>query len=147
MKKGEFGKRIVLTAVALGWLLFFSAGAVRADELSDLKQQMETTTKMLQEMHERMAQLEARQKLKEQSMAEQIDAVVKKTEDIENVAALIEPSIRTAQNLDQAIRDNARGTSVQLKKTPLIQKMIKEKKIECRAAYYHIGSGKVDILD
>ena len=86
MKKGEVGKRIVLTAVALGWLLFFSAGAVRADELSDLKQQIEAATKMMQEMQERMAQLEARQKLREQSMAEQIDAVVKKTEEIEKKA-------------------------------------------------------------
>jgi carbonic anhydrase len=73
--------------------------------------------------------------------------LAKKTEDIENVAALIEPSIRSAKTLDQAIVDNARGTSAQLKRTPLIQKMIKEKKLECRAAYYHIGSGKVDILD
>lgn len=41
---------------------------------------------MMQEMQERMAQLEARQKLREQSMAEQIDAVVKKTEEIEKKA-------------------------------------------------------------
>jgi hypothetical protein len=86
MKKGEFGKRIVLTAVALGLLLFFSAGAVRADELSDLKQQIEAATKMMQEMQERMAQFEARQKIKEQSLTERLDNVEKKTVEIEKAA-------------------------------------------------------------
>lgn len=86
MKERAIEKRIVPAAAVVVLLLLFSAGAARADELSDLKQQMDTTTKMLQEMQERMAQLEARQRLKEQSMAEQIEAVVKKTEDIEKAA-------------------------------------------------------------
>ncbi len=86
MKKGEVGKRIVPAAVGLGLLLFFSAGAVRADELSDLKQQMEAATKMMQEMQERMAQLEARQKIKEQSLTERLDNVEKKTVEIEKAA-------------------------------------------------------------
>ncbi len=86
MKKGEIGKRIVLTAVALGVLLLFPAGAAQADELSELKQQMDATTQLLQQMQERIAQLEARQRLKEQSLTEQIEAVVKKTEEIEKAA-------------------------------------------------------------
>ncbi|HLB73330.1 MAG TPA: hypothetical protein VJJ98_04885, partial [Sedimentisphaerales bacterium] len=63
MKKEEIKRRIVPAAAAFVLLLLFSARAAQADELSDLKQQMDTTMKLLQEMQERITQLEARQTL------------------------------------------------------------------------------------
>lgn len=85
MKKGEVGKGILLTAVMFGLLLLCSAqvGAQEADELTQLKQQMEQTNKLLQQMQERLIQLEARQKLKERSINERIDTVEQKTVAIE----------------------------------------------------------------
>jgi hypothetical protein len=44
---------------------------------------MEQTTRLLQQMQERLIQLEARQKIKERSLAERIDTVEKKTVEIE----------------------------------------------------------------
>ena len=86
MKKEEIKRRIVPAAAAFVLLLLFSARAAQADELSDLKQQMDTTMKLLQEMQERITQLEARQTLKEKSLTEQIEAIAKKTEEIEKAA-------------------------------------------------------------
>jgi hypothetical protein len=86
MVKGEALKRIIFMFAAFGLLLLFSGGTARADELSDLKQQMEDMTKTLQQMQERIAQLESRQKLKERSLDEKIEAVSKKTEEIEKAA-------------------------------------------------------------
>ena len=75
MKKGQVARTILLMSFALGLLL--SAGRTAyGDELSELKEQMEATTKLLQEMQERMAQLEARQRLKEQSQKEKIEQEV-----------------------------------------------------------------------
>jgi len=86
VKKEEIKRRIVPAAAAFVLLLLFSARAAQADELSDLKQQMDTTMKLLQEMQERITQLEARQTLKEKSLTEQIEAIAKKTEEIEKAA-------------------------------------------------------------
>jgi len=78
MRKGRVEGRIVFISAVLGLLLLFLNGAARADELSELKQQLETTQKLLQQMQERIDQLEARQRLKERSQKEKIEQEVEK---------------------------------------------------------------------
>jgi hypothetical protein len=86
MVKDEVEKRIVSTIVLISLILFFPGRVAWADELPDLKQQMEEMTKTLRQMQERINQLEARQKLKERSLNEKIEEVSKKTEEIEKAA-------------------------------------------------------------
>lgn len=78
MKERQVVGKVLLATAAIGLLLLLSDGSARADELSQLKQQMEATTRLLQEMQERMAQLEAKQRLKEQSQTEKIEQEVEK---------------------------------------------------------------------
>ncbi len=78
MKKNELGKRIVLTTIACAVLLLLSDGTARADELSELQQQMKNAMKSLQQMQKRMAELEAREKLKEKSQNRKIAQEVEK---------------------------------------------------------------------
>jgi hypothetical protein len=66
-------KEIVFLVVLFGALLLWPGAIAKADEISDLKQQ-------LSELQERIAQLEARQKLKEQSLTQKIDEVAQKAE-------------------------------------------------------------------
>ena len=65
-----------------------------------------------------------------------------KTEDIEDVANLIKPAIKHAKGVESAVKDNVRWIVRHLKNTSLI----KAKKVECVGAYYHLGSGQVEIL-
>ncbi len=69
-----------------------------------------------------------------------------KTSDIEAVANLIEPAIKGAKTVEEAIKANVRSVVAQLQKAPLIKKLISEKKLACIGAYYHLGSGKVELL-
>ena len=69
-----------------------------------------------------------------------------KTDDIEAIADLIKPAIKSAKNVEEAIKDNVRSIVVQLKKTPLIKKLVSENKIQCVGAYYHLGAGNIEIL-
>ncbi len=64
-------------------LLLSLAGAASADEISELKEQLNIQSEMLKQLQQKIADLEARQALREQSLTEQIEAVVKKTEEIE----------------------------------------------------------------
>jgi hypothetical protein len=75
MKKG---KRIVFLAVGLLLLVSILVEGARADEINELKQQLNEQTRMLREMQERLAQLEARQRLKERSLTEKIEEVTAK---------------------------------------------------------------------
>lgn len=68
------------------------------------------------------------------------------TADIEDVAKLIQPAVKRAKTTEEAIKANVRNVVAQLGKTPLLKKLIKQKKIGCVGAYYHLGSGKVELL-
>jgi carbonic anhydrase len=68
------------------------------------------------------------------------------TEDIEDIAKFIKPAIKGAKSVEEAVKDNVRWTVRRLKKTPVIRKLISQKKITCVGGYYHLGSGKVEIL-
>lgn len=72
------GKRIVYLVVGLLLLFSILAEVTEADEISELKQLLNEQSKKLQEMQERLAQLEARQRLKEQSLTEKIEEVADK---------------------------------------------------------------------
>ena len=74
-----------------------------------------------------------------------------KTKDIEAVASLIEPAVKQSKSkkgnrLENAIKDNVMNVVAQLKKTPALQKLIKDKKIEVAGGYYHFRTGEVELL-
>lgn len=82
-----------------------------------------------------------------------VDAVVQgKTKDIQPIARLVEPSVREARKLkpsdllECSIKKNALNMKEYLKKTPLIQKLVKEGKIEVEAGYYNLQTGSVHLL-
>ncbi len=70
-----------------------------------------------------------------------------KTADIEEVANLIKPAIQGKKNLEEAVKANVRWVVAQLKKTRLIKKLLSQDKILCVGAYYHLGTGNIEILD
>jgi hypothetical protein len=78
LKNRGIGKRIILRVAVSGLLLLLSPGAAQADELSELKQQMEAATELLQQMQKRIDQLEAKQKQNEQAQNEKIEQEVEK---------------------------------------------------------------------
>ena len=78
-----------------------------------------------------------------------VNAVLKgKTSEIEDVADLIRPAIKSVRRktLENAVKGNVLWTVKNLKKTPLIQKMMKEGKIDVMGGYYTLPDGKVEIL-
>ncbi len=68
------------------------------------------------------------------------------TADIEAVARLIEPAVKGAKTTEEAIKANVRNVVAQLRQTPLLKRLVAKKKIACVGAYYHLGSGKVELL-
>lgn len=82
-----------------------------------------------------------------------VSAVVKgTTQDIEAVAQLIEPAVREVKKtnpsnlIEAAIKANAIRVKNELLKSSVIQRLVKEKKVEVYAAYYHLQDGKVELL-
>ncbi len=82
-----------------------------------------------------------------------VQAVVKGfTQDIESIAKLIEPSVMEEKNknssniLERSIKTNALNMRNYLLKTPVIQKLVANKKIEVYAGYYHLKTGVVELL-
>ena len=76
-----------------------------------------------------------------------VKAVIEKdTADIQQVAALIRPAVKKATDLETAIKANVQYTVASLKKSPLLQRLMEEKKLECVGAYYNIKTGVVEIL-
>jgi len=79
-----------------------------------------------------------------------INAVLKgKTQDIEDIANLIQPAIQPLRKktLENAVKANVLWVTEHLKTTPLIQSMMKEKKINVVGGYYSLSDGKVEILE
>lgn len=70
-----------------------------------------------------------------------------KTQDIQAVAQLIKPAIRKSKDVEEAIKANVQWTVSLLKKSPLLQSFLTEKKIDIVGAYYHLGSGNVELLN
>jgi carbonic anhydrase len=72
------------------------------------------------------------------------------TQDIEAIAEKIEPALKGMTgkgNLSEAVRKNAKAVKDQLAASPVVAKLIAEKKVDVAAGYYNLESGKVEILD
>jgi len=76
-----------------------------------------------------------------------IKAVLEKNkEDIEQVAALIQPALKKNMTLELAVKANVNHVVANLKKSPFLKKLITEKKLECIGGYYNISTGDIEIL-
>jgi len=73
--------------------------------------------------------------------------------DIAAVADLIAPAVKKAKEEDpsnllvDATQENALRMADLLKETPSLKKLVDEKKIEVHAGYFHLPSGKVELLN
>lgn len=83
-----------------------------------------------------------------------VDAVIKgTTEDIESVAELIEPAVQEAKKkrpknlLYAATIENAKRMRAYLLSTPVVSRLVREKKLEVYAGYYNLQSGKVELTN
>jgi hypothetical protein len=79
MRKADIKKGILFPTLILV-LLLLSLREAKADELSELKQQIIEQNQKLQELMERIEQLEARQKQKEEALTEKMEEVAQKKE-------------------------------------------------------------------
>lgn len=68
------------------------------------------------------------------------------TEDIEEIAFLIKPSLKNASSLEEAIKANVIRMVGFVKKSPVLKPLLERGDIAVRGAYYHLGSGLVEIL-
>lgn len=82
-----------------------------------------------------------------------VDAVIHDhTQDIESVAELIQPAVQEARKsnppnlLEASIKANAIRMKDYVLKSPALQKLIKDKKLDVRAAYYNLQTGDVEML-
>jgi len=74
------------------------------------------------------------------------------TKDIESVAALIEPAVKKAEGLPgntlrNAVKMNVESVVQQLKKSKVIAEAIAKDKILVVGGYYHLGDGRVEIIN
>lgn len=69
-----------------------------------------------------------------------------KGEEIEAIADLIKPAIKSSKDVESAIKANVQWIVNELKKTPLVKKYYTEKKIAIQGAYYHLETGEVELL-
>jgi carbonic anhydrase len=81
-----------------------------------------------------------------------IQAVINgQTKDIEAVASLIAPSLELARTqkgslIENTVKDNVLYVVDQLRKSPPLAKLIKEKKIDIVGGYYDFQSGAVEVV-
>lgn len=81
-----------------------------------------------------------------------IQAVINgQTQDIEAVASLIAPSLELARTqqgslIENTVKDNVIYVVGQLKKSPVIAKLIQEKKIDVVGGYYDFNTGGVELV-
>lgn len=74
------------------------------------------------------------------------------TKDIESVAKLITPAVNEERKkhppnlLTACVKRNVLNMKKKLLATPAIARLVKEKKIEVHAGYYHLESGSVEFL-
>ena len=82
-----------------------------------------------------------------------VKAVVeKKTQDIKDIASLIQPAVDNVQNskgnlVENAIKENVALVVEHLKSNPALKKLIESKKIFINGGYYNFHSGQVEILN
>ena len=69
------------------------------------------------------------------------------TQDIPEIASLIQPALKKTKNLEKAIKDNVRFVVDNLKKNPDLKKLMESQKLDCVGGYYRMKTGKVELLD
>jgi carbonic anhydrase len=78
------------------------------------------------------------------------------TDEIEDIALLIEPSVRACKKeksngehstVNQCVRANVRNVVLLLQNSPMLSRYHKDKKVDIVGAYYDLDTGKVEILD
>ncbi|KAF3363337.1 Carbonic anhydrase [Chlamydiales bacterium STE3] len=74
------------------------------------------------------------------------------TQDIEAIAELIGPAIKKVDPknnhaFENAIKSNVGAVVQQLKNSQVMQKLMAAKKINVVGGYYHLGSGKVELIE
>lgn len=67
--------------------------------------------------------------------------------DIEEIAALIKPSVQGAKDLQSAVNANTLAMVKYLKGTPFLKKELQNNTIQIVGACYHLGTGNVEFLD
>ncbi len=97
MDKNGRKKGNVFLVTGLSLLLLWLAEDARADEVSNLKEHLKVQTQLLQQMQERLEQLEARQRLKEQTLTRKLDEVAQKTDKKDSVD--LPESIKWLENM------------------------------------------------
>ncbi len=80
MRETGFVKGILVFAAALGLTLLAPSSRARGDEIGELKEQLKAQQQLTQQMQERLAQLEARQRIKEKSLTQKIEQVAETAE-------------------------------------------------------------------
>lgn len=82
-----------------------------------------------------------------------VNAVLnKQTEGIEAIAKLIEPAVAKSRSvsegnpLENAVKANVLMVVEQLKSSKIIKQLIEQNKIKVVGGYYHLGSGKVELI-
>lgn len=68
------------------------------------------------------------------------------TQDIEAVADLIKPAVKNATSLESAIKANVKSVVEQLRKSPVLAKLMDQKKLVVAGGYYNFHTGKVELL-
>lgn len=72
--------------------------------------------------------------------------------DIPTIAKLIEPAVEKARSLEgdylvNAIIENVHQTVEEIQRSPILAKLIEEKKLKIVGGYYHLETGKVRLLE
>lgn len=73
-------QRVLLLMMISVLSALWPSGVVWADEISELKEQLRLQSEMLKQLQQRIVEIEARQKAKDQTLTAKIDAVAQKTE-------------------------------------------------------------------
>ncbi|OGN56676.1 MAG: carbonic anhydrase [Chlamydiae bacterium RIFCSPHIGHO2_12_FULL_44_59] len=66
--------------------------------------------------------------------------------DIEEIAALMQPSLAQAKDIQSAVNANVHAMVRYLRSTPFLKQQMAEEKIEIIGACYHLGKGNVEIF-
>lgn len=78
------------------------------------------------------------------------------TDEIEDIALLIGPAVRSCEKesgkngappVNLCVRANVRSVVTQLKKSPMLSRYLKDKKVDIIGAFYDLDTGKVEILE
>lgn len=81
-----------------------------------------------------------------------VNAVLEnQTKDIESVADLIRPAVvkidrKAPQALEEAVKANVKSVVQQLKETPVLKRLVEEKKLTIIGGYYKLGTGEVELI-